>query len=160
MHHVLCLHWTLNSFFFFIPLEAYFLSALQCAAEITPKLFEMTLALPWCYMCNAYLQLRFNWQGEEKGGRLFARQQRNAYKYYPGIYIYVCMYVLFKLGKIAITIMMLSQPDLEQMVGGLLTRTGTMRLIICTSCKGGTAFQNLSHAVKPNSSIIIIIICY
>lgn len=78
-------------FFFFIPLEAYFLSALQCAAEITPKLFEMTLALPWCYMCNAYLQLRFNWQGEEKGGRLFARQQRNAYKYYPGIYIYVCM---------------------------------------------------------------------
>lgn len=70
------------------------------------------------------------------------------------------MYVLFKLGKIAITIMMLSQPDLEQMVGRLLTRTGTMRLIICTSCKGGTAFQNLSHAVKPNSSIIIIIICY
>lgn len=49
--------------------------------------------------------------------------------------------VLFKLGKIAITIMMLSQPDLEQMVGRLLTRTGTMRLIICTSCKeGGTAF--------------------
>lgn len=77
---------------FFIPLEAYFLPrALQCAAEITPKLFEMTLTLPWCYMCNAYLQLCFNWQGEEKGGRLLARQQRNVYKYYPGIYIYIYM---------------------------------------------------------------------